>query len=151
MTLWEERDRPVLQFLFENKPAREWFSPRGHASELGLTKDEINLAMQALKDDGCIAWANDYGDNEGGFDFSDILVLGNGMRELNQWPSSSETGLTPERFASMLERVGRGAPSEAAKGISRYASRARTLGLDAFGKVVTAALIRQVRKYTGEG
>jgi hypothetical protein len=148
VTLWGQRDLPVLRFLFENKAARvEWFSPRNLVSELGLSRREINLAMQALRDDECITWANEYGDGEGGFDFRDILVLGNGMRALNQWPS--EPGLTPERLASKLEQLSQDAPPEAAQGIGRYVARIRGLGLDAFGKLVSAWLNAQIRKRTG--
>jgi hypothetical protein len=152
MSVWEERDLPVLRALAtsEDETLRTdgWLSvTEGERSEvLGLELDgaEIHDSILTLIEAGYVDSSVGYSGG-GGASFSRLQVTGRGQQALGEWPLFTEIA-SPLTLASFLERLAEEAPTdEEADNLhraARYAGSvsAATLRSIAFG--VTAHLAR---------
>src|SRR5688572_19150610 len=93
MTLWTERDLPILESFAEVEAAgQDRVSTDTIAGKVGRTRRDTWIGLQSLRDAGYIGWSSHVG--SGGLA---ILIapqiLERGRRELGQWPADSYSAL----------------------------------------------------------
>ncbi len=151
MTVWEQRDLPVLQTLATSDDVylRDGYAFLGHGRgkelfRLELSDGEIHDAMLTLADAGYVEFDVTYETGPGAL-FTNVAVTGRGEQALGQWPLF-DTIVSPETLALMLERLALEAPTEEeATNMRRAASYVRTVSaatLRAFFVGATASLVR---------
>jgi hypothetical protein len=150
MTVWEDRDLPVLRWLNENPPENNILetdrlsdAPQPELPE--LTMQEVHESVETLADAGYISYENEMWEGGRAKLRTGFQVAGAGKQVLGQWPVFAALG-EPERLAAVLERIAQMAPTEeaenlrgAAEGVSRFSSEA----LRSFAAGAIAALARR--------
>lgn len=116
MSLWRERDEPVLRHLAANPPEHGmlWTSRTSEArhGELpDLTEAEVFRSVVTLGDAGYLAWRKGGGEGGGIWYFTDVQVTGAGKQVLGLWPHFEALG-SPIALAALLERMAEEAPTE---------------------------------------
>lgn len=90
MSLWSDRDEPVLRHLMANPPQHSilWTNRRAEtprADLSALTEAQFDLAVRTLRDAGYVTWGNSEGEG-GGWAYMDFQVTGAGKQALGLWP-----------------------------------------------------------------
>lgn len=116
MTLWSERDEPVLRWFLENPPVDGMLrihalSDQPFDSLPGLTQPQVYLAIETLRDAGFLASDDGKWSSGGGFTITHIQVTGKGKQSLGLWPKFDALG-SPGELASLLDALADDAPTE---------------------------------------
>jgi hypothetical protein len=156
MTLWEQRDLPVLEALAtsDDENVRQGFlllsSSEGTSLGLNLTVEEIYDAILTLGD---VNYVEGEIQREGGSSvvITHFQVTGRGQQALGEWPLFDQIA-SPETLALLLERLAEEAPSdEEAKNLRRAARYAGSLAASSLRSVAIAALAHLARAGIGLG
>lgn len=128
MSLWEERDEPVLRFLLDNPPEHGilWTNSANtgpHKELPGLTEAEFERAVETLTDAGYVAFDLLENEGGGGRNRQHFFVTGEGKQVLGEWPRFDALG-QPGELARVLERLGEIAPTEEEASYFRRAAAA---------------------------
>ncbi len=86
MSLWADRDLPVLRFLHDHPPhdgmlETNRLSEKPHSDLPQLTEQDVHIAVQTLHDVGYVDFENQEGESSGGVLWQDILVTGAGQAD----------------------------------------------------------------------
>jgi hypothetical protein len=121
MTLWADRDEPVLRWLLENPPnggfLRVWaISGLAHGDTPFegiplLTQSQVYLAVETLRDAGYVASNRGEWSSGGGYTITQVQVTGKGKQALGLWPSFDALG-SPDELAAILESLADNAATE---------------------------------------
>lgn len=108
MSLWTDRDLPVLRFLYDHPPYEGMFetdrlSGEPHSDLPQLTKQDVHVAVETLHDAGYLDFANREGESAGGVLWMDVLVTGAGKQVLGEWPCSRRSALPPSSRPSLTD------------------------------------------------
>lgn len=144
MTLWDERDRPVLRSLLEDPPAGGVLriyslSDTPYEPSPGLTQAQVYRAVETLRDASYLSGDPGRWSSRSAYTFTRVQVTGPGKQALGLWPRFSALG-EPSEFATILDALADNAPTqEQAGNLRRAASAVRRAapsvvrGLDATG------------------
>lgn len=130
MTLWSERDEPVLRWLEANPPfggilSTNQFSDQPDQRLPDLTQAEFHRAVVTLHDAGYLASDGGTSESGGGVHFTHFLVTGVGKQALGLWPRFDALG-SPGELSDILEALAENAPTqEAASNLKRAAGAVR--------------------------
>lgn len=116
MTLWDERDEPVLRHLVEHPPENgmletQYRSDQPRPELPALTEADFHRAVEVLGDAGFVAWGGDEGEGGGRRSYFDVQVTGAGKRVRGLWPRL-EALASPEELAAILSALAEKAPTE---------------------------------------
>jgi hypothetical protein len=116
VTVWAERDEPVLRFLNEQPPAdgilwTNWLSEQPHADVPALTEAQFERAIETLHDAGYVTWEYQEGEGSGGRFRQGFFVTGAGKQVLGDWPRFDALG-QPQELATLLDALADLAPTE---------------------------------------
>lgn len=116
MTIWENRDLPVLAHLLTDPPQHGmlWVDTRSEQPHPGLpelTGTDVYLAVLTLFDAGFVTWTHTEGEGGGNRHFQDIMVTGTGKQALGLWPRFDALG-SPAALASVLDSLAEDAATE---------------------------------------
>jgi hypothetical protein len=158
MTVWEQRDLPVLRALAtsEDDQVRSGFvSVRvgGPGEHLGLDLDgaAVHDAILALADAGYVEAANLSYETGPGAIFTGLRVTGRGQQALGEWPLFVEIA-SPDTLALLLERLAEEAPTEEeAANMRKAADYVRSVAGGALRALATGALAQAARIALGFG
>ena len=145
MSLWANRDLPVLRFLHDHPPYHGMLetnrlSEKPHSDLLQLTEQDVHLAVQTLHDAGYVDFVNRESESSGGVLWQDILVTGAGKQVLGEWPLFEALG-SPAELAAILDRLAEmAATDEEESNLRKAASSARERGVDGL-KTLTAGVL----------
>jgi hypothetical protein len=145
MSLWTDRDLPVLGFLHDHPPYEGVFetdrlSREPHSDLPQLTKQDVHLAVQTLHDASYLDFANRENESTGGVLWMDILVTGAGKQVLGEWPLFEALG-SPAELAAILDRLAEiAATDEEESNLRKAASSARERGVDGLKTLATGVL-----------
>jgi hypothetical protein len=110
MSVWTDRDQPVLQHLISSPPehnilwTRKWSDdPRPDLPQ--VTEREFHKSVLTLHDAGYVAWDRDEGERGGGWNFQGFLVTGAGKQALGLWPRFDVLA-SPEGLSAVLDTLG---------------------------------------------
>ena len=128
MSLWRERDEPVLRHLATNPPEHGmlWTSRTSEAPQEGfpaLTEAEFFRAVVTLGDANYLTWTQGKGEGGGMWYFTDLQVSGEGKQVLGLWPHFEALG-SPAALAALLERMAEEAATEEERSNLRQAAGA---------------------------
>lgn len=153
MSLWEQRDLPVLRALAQSDDAelRDHGVLRvGKASALGLdlSPGELHDAVLTLGDAGYVEGRVEYSSGPDAM-FTHFRVTARGMQALGQWPLFDEIA-SPETLALLLERLADEAPTdEEASNMRRAAAYVRSVSGASLRALTTAAISQLARSAAG--
>jgi hypothetical protein len=154
VSVWEQRDEPVLRFLHDNPPDQgilwtNWLSEEPHADLPHVTKAEFERAVQTLHDAGYVSWESQEGEGGGGRYRQRLFVTGRGKQVLGEWPRFDALG-DPGELAAVLERLAELAPTEEeASNFRKTAGLLRRGGTVALGALMKGALGAAMRGALG--
>lgn len=154
MTLWADRDEPVLRHLMANPPQHAilWtnrFQETPRADLPALTESEFHRSVQILGDAGYVGWNNSEGEGSGGWAFMDFLVTGTGKQALGLWPRFESLG-SPVELAALLNALGENAATEEERSNLKQAGEAvRRSAPDVLKSVAAGALGALARSQLG--
>jgi hypothetical protein len=116
MTLWSERDEPVLRWLLENPPEAGILhinagSDEPHAELTNLTQAQVSRAVETLRDAGYVSGDEGKPSTGGGFTVTRIMVTGTGKQAVGLWPRFDALG-EPSELAAILDALADNAPTE---------------------------------------
>jgi hypothetical protein len=116
VSVWEQRDQPVLRHLHDHPPYQgvlntNWLSQEPHPDVPHLTQAEFELAVQTLHDAGYVAWEGEQGEGGGGRSRFRFFVTGAGKQVLGKWPRFDALG-EPGELAAVLEWLADMAPTD---------------------------------------
>jgi hypothetical protein len=146
MSLWADRDLPVLRFLHDHPPhdgmlETNRLSEKPHSDLPQLTEQDVHIAVQTLHDVGYVDFENQEGESSGGVLWQDILVTGAGKQILGEWPLFEALG-SPAELAAILDRLAdMAATDEEKSNLRKAASSARERGVDGL-KTLAAGVLR---------
>jgi hypothetical protein len=128
MSLWTDRDEPVLRSLVENPPFGNILSTNQHSDQPDsrlpqLTQAQFHRAVLTLHDAGYLASDGGTPEGGGGVHFCQFLVTGEGKQALGLWPRFDALG-SPGELASILESLAETAPTEEEASNLKRAARA---------------------------
>jgi hypothetical protein len=156
MTLWEQRDFPVLQALAgsDDDDIRQGVLQLDAAEKqplgLDLTTEEIYDAVLVLADAGYIE-GNLQHESGNSILITRFQVTGQGQQALGEWPLFDQLA-SPQTLALLLERLAEEAPSEEEAGNLRRAARyARGLAAPTVRAALIGAATHLARHYAGVG
>jgi hypothetical protein len=155
MTVWTERDLPVLEALSapDDEHLRLGYLTIGHgrgAEALGITHsdDAIYDSLLTLRDAGYVDFDMQLETGPGAH-FTQLALTGAGYQALGEWPLFDEI-TSPETMALLLEHLAEEAPTEEETQNMRRAARyVRSLGGDAFRRFVVGAMAALIRAQVG--
>jgi hypothetical protein len=145
MTLWSERDGPVLVNLLETPPpdnmlATNW---RSESARPGLKMNErqFHLAVARLHDAGFVSYESWEWEGSGGVYWMNFFVTGRGKQALGYWPLFDALG-DPGQLADLLDRLAADAPTEEeASNLRRAATLVRRVGPPAIKAALKGVII----------
>ena len=154
MSVWERRDRPVLQYLANYPPAhgvlftQRWNdAPRADVPQ--LTEAEVHRAVETLKDAGYVVDEGGEGEGGGGSAWFGLQVTGAGKQQLGLWPRFDALG-SPGELAQVLEALAEEAAiDEERSNLRRAAEVVRRRGPEAVRSVLAGALGAYARAHLG--
>lgn len=154
MTVWTERDLPVLEAL-ANPPdehLRLGYLSIGHgrgAEALGvdLSDDAIYDSLLTLRNAGYVDFDMQLETGPGAH-FTQLAIAGGGYQALGEWPLFDEIS-SPETMARLLEHLAEEAPTEETQNMHRAARYVHSLGGDAFRRFVVGAMAELIRAQVG--
>jgi hypothetical protein len=116
VTLWDERDKPVLRWLVENPPRANMLTTHKsgtarHEGVPSLTQAQVHASVEVLYDAGYVASDEPQGAGGGGVHWTHFQVTGAGKQALGLWPRFDALG-SPGELADILEALARNAPTE---------------------------------------
>lgn len=116
MSLWTDRDEPVLRRLDENPPRANILSTNQHSDQPDnrvpqLTQAKFHGAVLTLHDAGYVSSDGGNAEGGGGVHFCRFLVTGTGKQALGLWPRFDALG-SPSELAAILEALADSAPTE---------------------------------------
>ena len=157
MTVWEQRDLPVLRALAAldlDSHAAQWLSmrPGSRENELGLDLDGGDLydSILTLGDAGYVE-GNLHMETGPSASFTGVRVTGRGHQALGEWPLFDEIA-SPATLAALLERLAEEAPSDDEADAMRQSARyVGSIGGDALRAIATGALAQLARIAAGVG
>jgi hypothetical protein len=156
MTVWEQRDFPVLRALAtsDDENLRHGFlsldQAEGNTLGLGLSAGEFHDAMLALNDVDYIEGEVQYSGGPSAM-FTHLRVTGRGQQALGEWPLFDEIA-SPETLALLLERLAEEAPTdEEADNMRRAARYARSLGAGTLRAVIVGVVVQLAKAGMGLG
>lgn len=128
MSLWLERDEPVLRHLAANPPEDGMLeaqpaSDAPHAELRHLTEAEFLRSVLTLGDAGYLAWRQGKGKGGGILYFTQVQVTGAGKQVLGLWPHFEALG-SPAALAALLDRMADEAATEEERSNLRRAGEA---------------------------
>lgn len=150
MSLWLDRDLPVLRFLHDHPPYEGMFetdrlSREPHSALPQLTEQAVHAAVQTLHDAGYVDFEKREDESMGGVLWQDILVTGAGKQVLGEWPLFEALG-SPAELAAILDRLAEmAATDEEESNLRKAASSARERGVDGLKTLAAGALGAYVR------
>lgn len=157
MTLWDERDEPVLRWFLENPPEggilRIWgIAGLGHGDAPferipKLTQAEVCLAIETLRDAGFLASSHGEWSSQGGYTLTHIQVTGRGKQVLGLWPRFDALG-SPGELAAILEGLADNAPNEEEASNLKKAARTARTAAPAVLRALTEAGLSAAAKHT---
>jgi hypothetical protein len=157
MTVWDERDEPVLRWLLENPPPggvlRIWgISGLGHGDAPlegipALTQAQAYLAIETLRDAGYLASSPGEWSSQGGYTMTQIQVTGLGKQALGLWPRFDALG-SPGELAAILEGLADNAPTEEEASNLKKAARAARAAAPAVLRALTEAGLSAAARHT---
>ena len=154
MSIWSERDLPVLRYLHEHPPHHDmlstnWQSKEPHPDLPALTEQDVHVAVETLVDEGLVSYRNDSRNTAGGVHWIDIQVTGAGLQALGQWPVFDMLS-SPEELGLLLDGLAEMAATEDEESNLRQAARtARAKSAEAVRSVAASALGAIVRSQLG--
>jgi hypothetical protein len=154
MTLWTERDEPVLRWLIEHPPDGDFLrintaSDEPYAELAQLTQLQVYLAVETLRDAGYLASDEGQWSSGGGFTITRVQVTGRGKQALGLWPRFDALG-SPGELASILDALAEAAPTdEEAGNLRRAASAVRRAAPGVIRTLTEAGLSAAARHVLG--
>jgi hypothetical protein len=130
MTLWTDRDEPVLRWLIEHPPNGDFLriqtlSNQPYDGLPGLTQLQVWLAVETLRDAGYLASNPGQWSSGGGFTITRIQATGRGKQAVGLWPRFDALG-SPGELADILDALAENAPTEEqASNLQRAATAVR--------------------------
>jgi len=154
MSLWSERDEPVLRWLEANPPFGGFVSTNQYSSQPDqrlpeLTQAQFHRAVLTLHDAGYLSYEAGTPQGGGGVSFTHFLVTGAGKQALGLWPRFDALG-SPGELASILEALADNAPTEEeASNFRRAASAVRRAAPTVIRGLAEAGLSAAARHLLG--
>jgi hypothetical protein len=130
MSLWTERDEPVLRWLSENPPhgnflSTNWMHDGPDERLPQLTQAGFHRAVETLHDAGYVSSDGGMYESGGGVHFALFQVTGAGKQALGLWPRFDALG-EPAELAAILDALAENAPTEEeASNLKRAANAVR--------------------------
>lgn len=127
MTIWEERDLPVLHFLAGRSVQQELFTTHRYAeephSELPeLSERDVYRAVTTLVDADFLTYGEREPEGGGDVMWIDLRVTGLGKQVLGEWPLFAALG-DPAQLAELLERLAERASTDEEEGNFRAGAK----------------------------
>jgi hypothetical protein len=154
MSLWDERDEPVLSWLVESPPRANILTThrRGTAPHHGvpsLTQAQVHRAVETLHDAGYVSSDGGQGEGGGGVNWTRFQVTGTGKQALGLWPKFDALG-EPAELADILEALAENAPTEEeASNLERAAAAVRRAAPGVVRGIAVAGLSAGARLLLG--
>lgn len=154
MSLWDERDEPVLRWLVENPSPVNMLSTHrfGSAARDGvpsLTQAQVHLAVETLNDAGYVSSGDAQADGGGGVLWTGFFVTGAGKQALGLWPRFDALG-SPGELADILDALAENAPTEEqASNLKRAAAAVRRMAPGVVRALAVAGLSAGARAALG--
>jgi hypothetical protein len=125
MSLWTERDEPVLRWLSENPPhgnflSTNWMHDGPDERLPQLTQAGFHRAVETLHDAGYVSSDGGMYESGGGVHFALFQVTGSGKQALGLWPRFDALG-EPSELAAILDALAENAPTEEEEGVKSQA------------------------------
>ena len=151
MSLWSERDLPVLNWLAETPRPSDILSTyrhdRPHDGVPALTHAQVSRAVETLHDAGYVSSDPPVYEGGGGVHWTRFQVTGAGKQALGLWPAFDALG-EPSELAAILEALADNAPTEEqASYLRRAAAAVRRVGPSVVRGLVVAGLSAAARRY----
>jgi hypothetical protein len=154
MSLWSERDEPVLRWLAENPPranflTTNWLSDDPDERLPQLTRADFHLAVETLHDAGYVSSDGGSYESGGGVHFALFQVTGAGKQALGLWPQFDALG-SPGELAAILDALADSAPTEEeASNLKRAANAVRRGAPAVIRGLAEAGLSAAARHFIG--
>lgn len=154
MTLWAERDEPVLRHLTESSPVHgvlftESRSETPRKELQRVTEVQFHDAVQVLEDAGYVTWGHSEGDGAGGRSYTHFQVTGAGKQVLGLWPAFDALG-SPGQLAEVLDALAEDAATEEERSnLQRAGAAVRRSAPEAISALATGALTTLARTQLG--
>jgi len=128
VSLWETRDKPVLEHLIAHPPEHgvlfiETASNEARNGFPALADEEFYLAVLTLHDAGYVSWRNTGVASGGHWHCSHFMVTGAGKQAIGLWPRFDALG-SPGELAAILEALAEDAATEEERSNLRRAAAA---------------------------
>jgi hypothetical protein len=128
MSLWSERDEPVLRWLSDNPPRANilhtnWSSDQAHDGLPSMTATQFHRAVETLCDAGYVASDDPVGASGGGVSSTRFHVTGAGKQALGLWPRFDALA-EPGELADILDALADNAPTDEQAGYLRRVAEA---------------------------
>ena len=116
MSLWDERDEPVLRHLAGHPPQNNVltthrFATAPHDGMPALTQAQVHRAIETLHDAGYVSSDGEQLSGGGGALWTHFQVTGAGKQALGLWPKFDALG-SPGELADILDALADNAPTE---------------------------------------
>jgi hypothetical protein len=150
MSVWRERDLPVLRLLDANPPQHEmlqtdWRSTAPHPSLQELTQQDFHYSVETLRDAGYVRCDKQEWEGSGGVIWLSFQVTGAGKQVLGEWPLFEVLG-QPKQLAAVLDELAkRSASDEEEENLHHAAEAVRGMGGEALEQFAAGALSQLIR------
>jgi hypothetical protein len=154
MTLWSERDEPVLRWLIENPPhgnilRTNWMHTAPHGMLPSLTDAQVHRAVETLRDAAYVDSDEGMWSTGGGVSWARFQVTGRGKQALGLWPRFDALG-DPQELAAILDALAENAPTqEQASYLKRAAGAVRRAAPEVIRGLAVAGLSAGARGVLG--
>lgn len=150
MSLWRERDLPVLKWLDANPPQHEmlqtdWMSAAPHPGLPELAQQAFHYSVETLRDAGYVRCEGQEWEGSGGVIWFGFQVTGAGKQVLGEWPLFEVLG-QPRQLAAVLDELAkRTASDEEEENLRNAAETVRGLGAEALEQLAAGVLAQLIR------
>ena len=154
MTLWDERDEPVLRWLVDNPPRANMLmthrsATAPHDGVPSLTRAQVHRAVETLHDAGYLSSDGDQADGGGGALWTRFQVTGAGKQAVGLWPRFDALGF-PGELADIIDALAENAPTEEqASNLKRAAAAVRRAAPGVVRGIAVAGLSAGARAVLG--
>ena len=155
MTVWEDRDLPVLRALAmsDDPGLREGFLPVGESVDdvlgVGFPAGQVHDAILTLQDAGYVEADLSYNGGPTAI-FTHFQVTGRGLQALGWWPLFDEIA-SPESLALLLERLAEEASPPETSSLKRAALYVRSVGVPTLRTFAVGAVTQLAKTHLGLG